>query len=463
MSLSETRTTREGRPEFKSVATKTLIEANNLDYTVPPSLSVAVQRRHIRNEAQSITYSDGRTCNIVLNSGDDYCMGKSSYLSITVQSQGGTNVGFGSGSVLNLFKTMKLYHSSGVEIERLENVNLYRRFVHKYTKSEEWFCTVGSMMGYTQNDANIYGTDLGSGPHTFVIPLSELSGFFNTGKLIPSFLLSGMRVSIDLAAASEALVGRALLTANDALSIPTSYTVSDVAIVLDATTIADVVQDKLNQTSSSSKNGTEFHWKCYSHSPKTISQASLHISAEKAVSRASRAFCIVRRTANVNKGNLDAMVPEQLDMKSYQFRLGSMFFPNKTLTNSVEFYHNAIFAFDNFSTDNQTCVPFKDFKGFDDVKHVDATAGNLATAVGSNVAIVLPSDVLYKAQGQSESAAVVALERSEGSLSGLPVSGSRSLTLDATFANSAARTIDMFLEYTKVSSSFLYDRVILKE
>jgi hypothetical protein len=425
MSFAESQTTREARPDVKSVAAKTLIEANKLEYKVPPSLSVVVQRRHIRNEAQSLEYVSGRTCNIMINSGDDYANGQTSYLVFKAESTDGDAVTWGSGSALNMIRTITFFHSSGVEIERLENLNLYSRFVHKNTKGEEWFKTVGSMMGYEYAGSKSY-EDLKTAQHTFVIPMSEISGMFNTEQLIPSYLLSGMRVSIDLAEAKVATKGT---TASSQIKI------TEAAIVLDAFTLADNIQDKLNQVSGTSKNGTEFHWQSYDHSPKTITQASLHISAEKAVSRASRAFALTRSTEYTNDGLKDSLKPEDLKLSQYQFRLGAMFFPNKTLTDSVEFYHNQTFAFGGFGHQMAT-IDYKAFEG---------KAGDGGAA------------------GDSESAAVAALERSDMTLSGLPVSGSRALTLDATYSNSGDRTVDMFLEYTKVASCFLYDRCVVKE
>jgi hypothetical protein len=449
MSFAESKTTREGAPQIKSIPTATLIEANRLDYTVPPSLSVVVQRRHVRNEAQSVQYRDGRTCNIALNSGDDYCNGRTSYFTFKFETVGAvaeSKVNFGSGSALNVIKTLTMYHSAGTEMDRLENHNLYQRFIHKYTKSSEYFCTVGSCMGYSynadgvvpaDNTNNIYEGKLETGVHTFVIPMSEINGMFDTDQLIPSYALSGMRLSIDLAHFAEALVCE---TVNSGL---TGYTISECAVVLDVMTLSDNIVDKLNQLSGSRKSGTQFYWNTYDSTPKNITQGSLHVSAEKAVSRASKAFCIARRTADVSNILKDSMIPEALTLDSYQFRLGSSFFPNKTLNDHAEMYFNTLFAFDNFHSSQQTCVPFKDFK-----------------QIGAGTT--------------SESGAVVALERSENSLSGLPISGSRALTLDATFTQSSTgnsvtdgavnnKTIDMFLIYTKVASCYLYDRIVLKE
>lgn len=411
MSLISTKTTREGKPEIKSEGMGTLLDKNGLRYRIPPSLSVTTQRRLITNPSQSQTYSSKGHVNITLNSGDDYIWGKSSYMSFNLTASAASTF---NSSALDIIKTLTIYHSSGTEIERLENVNLFRRSYDRYAYDQNYHDKKLSVAGY---DPAVYGSNLSTYTEKFIVPLNHMSGLFDTNTLLPPYLMSGMRISIDLASNEEALKAAAA----------TTYTISDVDIVLDSVTLADNVVKELNKTSAS--KGTELTWKSYEDTQKPESTQKLHISAERAVSRSNMAFMVARDLGNVQLQTADSLAPITYPVNQYQWRLGSSFFPNKKLDDKASMYKNAMYTFKSDGT-----VNYSDFK----------TDG----------------------ADNSDGITTVLLERDDAlDLSGLPVSSSRSLTLDATLDTPPASgyLINVFMTFEKVMRLFLYDKVQILE
>jgi hypothetical protein len=425
MSLMSSVTTRSGKPEVSNTPMDTLLSKNHLKYNIPPSLSVSVQRRAISNPAQSQTYNSKGKVNITSNSGDDWVWGRGSYLAFKLVASGDdTKKQFNSArsSAIDIIQTLTLYHSSGIEIERLEDVNLYHRVVDMYKYDSTYRKT--ELSATTSIDdagaqVNLPTADSGD---KFIIPLSHLSGLFDTDVLLPAYIMSGMRFSIDLSSAATALK-------SDGDGAATDYTISEVEIVLDSLTLADNVVKELNKKSASS--GTELSWVSYENTAKTITTTKLNMSADRAVSRANRAFLVARDLVDVSNADRkkDSLSPNEFKTTQYQWRLGSQFFPNKMLEHKSQMYKTALNCFKDAKQGGQ--VSFTNFK---------AAAGD-----GIMCASLERDDML--------------------DLSGLPVSSSRSLTINADFSAVDAGGVqcNLFMDFVKVAKCFLYDRIQILE
>ncbi len=447
-----------------------LQRANDLVYRLPPSLSVVTKRQQVRQFFDKDSYGDtSGTMTCRLNTGDLYVDGRRSYLTFEVIATGASAT-FGVGSALNVIREIRLTTESGVEIERITNVNLMARFRDNWMNDEGWFESVGTVAGYTPRYKydRVYATgmklgnddpiDAGSAQvilrkqkaadlnnvknkRHFVIPLSCIAGLFNQSKLLPGLgLCSGLKVDITLESFAIALVGAGA----------TGYSISRPAIVLDTYQLSDGVLKMLNQQSATSS--LEYAFDTWDTSQKAESTTALSIESKKAVSRANMAFAVSRLDAKLAVAE-DSMAAEQFLVETQQWQLACLFLPNNAVQSFIpdagyydvaEQYQNALYAWGKFADHTvPTNARYNEFTG---VTQVQTTADPPSA----------PSN-----EGKGCMACV--LERSsvlQGS--GLPLSGSRILQLRATYFTATPRTIHLFTNYTKLVRVFL-DRAIVKE
>jgi len=256
-------------------AKRGLISLNNLDYQLPPDLSIVTSRTMMEHHFHTNQYTPGQRMVCLLNSGAGYIDPQNSYLTfqLRVTHPEDARVGWGAGSAVNLFKTVQIVSRSGDEIERFEDVYRVARDMDYMQRSPAWFRTVGAMIGYNDRvspDNYIHGgrtiviheatptptpgttdswvTDLNAPKGTVynwvtyanndslngqignrvgagapvnhrlttrevLVPLSCISNFFRTtDKLIPAALASGLRIEIELNEALRPFVAQTVTT-----------------------------------------------------------------------------------------------------------------------------------------------------------------------------------------------------------------------------------------------------------
>lgn len=207
-----------------------IIEINDLVYKLESDLSVAINRTHKNNYFQQTSYDPTQTSICILNSGADYIDPRRSFLNLSVllpvtpvtaiagDPNGLTwiNAYFGpSGSVLNLIDSVVVSTRSGDELSR---VNDFGQLMYNYipwTFGFDWARTVGQEIGLGSflpgsNSNGVFTNQGGSGNGTsdvdssllynpritFQVPLYLLSPVFTYGRLLPSMLMSGMKIEI---------------------------------------------------------------------------------------------------------------------------------------------------------------------------------------------------------------------------------------------------------------------------
>ena len=201
-----------------------MLAINGLVYKLEPDLSVAVSRTHKIQFSQSQEYTNDQTMLFIVNSGADYIDPSRSWLTVDIDfpvgysiptpigvnaaataslarlpvNKGYLNFAFGpNGSVLNLIESVVVSSRSGDELSRVTN---YGQFLNTYiplTFGVDWATSIGSNIGFGsfigadhQNDKNE------SRRKRFNIPLYLLSPFFNYGRLMPSMIMSGLRIEV---------------------------------------------------------------------------------------------------------------------------------------------------------------------------------------------------------------------------------------------------------------------------
>ncbi len=217
-----------------------MIQVNDLVYKLEPDISVAVNRTHKNHFFQQSEYKSTQTSIAILNSGADYIDCRRSFLHFQVDltcaphqitqwnpwHTGGTahvtawarsaaqnrndnkiiNGYFGpNGSILNLIDTVTVATRSGDELSRVQNVALLANTTLPLIYGDDWKKTVGAMIGF--GDC-VYGKsakrDHPYASRRYSIPLYLLSPLFQYGRLMPSMLMSGLKITITWKTAAKA-------------------------------------------------------------------------------------------------------------------------------------------------------------------------------------------------------------------------------------------------------------------
>ena len=404
----------------QDVAKQGLISYNSLSYKLPPDLSVTVSRSNTNQFFSQNNYLAGGTAVNILNTGSAYIYGPNSYLAFTIINRSDGTVTFGQGTAVNLIKRLTITTRSGDVIERIDNVNVLHYITARYGHSVTW-----------QNSIQ-FGELMGKGVQPIapeaelrvVIPLSEISGLFRYQNLLPSCLMSGLRIEFEFEPALNALVGAGPTTG-------LNYELKDVVISADSYILTDLILQQLNMSASSTRLEIVINT-FFNTQASRAGNSNVNLESRKAVSRALRAFFKERPPKGIGASNVDAFASLAVSTDGIidaQVRVGSLYFPNSSLRNSNP-EHNAAELY------AMTVRSFSTLGG-------DKAVGTSLTQYKTGHAVL-----------------GVALERSTShDLAGIPISNSRVLALNATFARAPAggiaTLIDFYLEHIVLIRAFL--------
>lgn len=280
------------------------------------------------------------------------------------------------GSACNLIKSVAIYDRAGNELERVDEVGRLANLLMRWNNSEEYLKTVGgqfnnpnefdkfSSAGTQQMPqsskrklaiaadtvntvAGAYPTEvchmvpqLNGGEHAtssyrigngrkWVIPLRLLSGLFDYDQLLPSQLMSGLRIHIEWEDSELAMEPFNMNSRYAGYSY--KYEVLNCQLVCDCVKLTDSVMRELNERSAN--NGLEIvyrTWFSTSYQP-DIAAASIHLESRKAVSRAFGAFAAFYRSYAFDYDKMGRSHFETIPYmaKSWQWRAGNLYFPQQ--------------------------------------------------------------------------------------------------------------------------------------
>ncbi len=195
------------------MSTEVILHRNRMMYEVPQPVSVKTRPYDtIVQYFERQEYKPLDTMIASLDSGKYFVDPRKSYISVNVKitGTGGVSEGsFGSGSVANLFKNIRIQHKSGTQITSCQNNDVYIKARDKIEKDKFWFDTVGVQQGYV----GVPGTDwnlesiIADGLQ-YKIKLSDLHGFFKgyNDALIPPEIADGLRIELDLNSVGQAIL-----------------------------------------------------------------------------------------------------------------------------------------------------------------------------------------------------------------------------------------------------------------
>lgn len=422
---------------------------NGVGYLMPPESSIGVTRSHKRQFSQKASYTSGQEIIMDWNTGAEFVNCHRSWLNFTVKSTRDESSWGGRGSALNIIDRIVISTRSGVELSRLERANLYYAKKMRWGCSKEYVQQWGETMGFATNsfetpnpndpDSPVVPVMVPQTPKiagtAYSVPLAFLSPFFEgDGKtLLPPQIAAGLRVSITLAQDNTALV--------DGVGETPRYTVEAISMQTNVTTIVDDWQRQLNEMSAS-KGLTYAYSEIHTTSSSLgAQQTSVNIQVRKAVARALSAYTVSRVTADINLIEQDSMKSEAFDVARFQWRLGSVYFPQQPIETKVEAFYIAQNATDGGLVDCRTpnAVSFASFQA--------GTPGDSTLDDGDGIT-------------------AVSLERSDISLndvlniSGLPTNNSRALDVDIEFGAGVARTTQLYMSHVKIARAFLENVVV---
>jgi hypothetical protein len=343
---------------------------NNLSYKLPTPTSVTTNRVLKRQYFQQRKYTQGQTMISQWNTGSDLVDTKNSALVLKVKVTGpawvqgeadsGYKVDFGTGSVANLIRNIRIYHRSGTCYTNTQKLNIWRKIHDRFSKSEEWFKTVGALMGYDANinvgyrvtsDLTNIGIDRTSNIVTYMIPLDCLHPFFDPegGVFIPANMASGLRCELDPEDLAIAFQGMGA----------TSYEIDDCYFQTMNVTLMDSASASLSSVAQ--KQSLEYVFKDIFTSQNAQAQGvtQVNIDINKSVSYADTAMaCVVLDNEQIlSRNSLDTFFFEG----KWDFTLGSNHYPNVKCDDKVLSYHNALLAFDKLKDKNGCITTLTDF------------------------------------------------------------------------------------------------------
>jgi hypothetical protein len=409
---------------------ESLLQVNKLLYKMPPQIGIASERKYVTDFFQQSTYNNGETMVLDAQTGSSFIDGRNSYIRLQVTPNLAGD--FATGSSVNIIARIVVRSRTGRELCRLEDANLFTKYMQRYHCPKDWFDTAGPSQGYA--DANLAdATTLGSrgkglsvmtGGVVFVIPMSIIP-FYDQERLIPPQIQEGIRIELSLDSPANAFAASG--------GAVTSYTVTNPECHWDSITLADQFRRKVAEMAA--KQGLNLLHHEQFHTLVQNSSTQFNFDVKKAASKALKCRVISRATAVINAGLVDSMASELYQYTRQQSHIGAVYYPNQPLETNVftqagnnESYYNTLSAMDKLKCWNSCAV------------------SNFSYQSGSSLASGLPNDAMI----------ATCLNKSQVSnKDGMVVNNSRALLYDITFGGIAvSRRLDVYLEHLRAVKVF---------
>lgn len=398
--------------EEKGDSIEKLLDVNDLVYMMPKNLSLASARNVKEYVAQKSSYASTESSVIItIQSGAQYVNWAASHLRFFLditKNQNTVSTTWGKGSAFNLFREVIITSRSGQEICRLDRCNVYRLHKDRLHMSDEELASVGSLMGY---DVDVVSGTNAPATTEWIIPMCKIAGCFDSKKLMPNWLASGLRIELRLETPATAFFAGA-----DTVN---SYTIVDPRVACDTFHLNDAAMKKLNEISA--RNGLEYVFQATHAVSDNFTTSQTTVDVNKAVSRALGCMAVSRQIDDIGATAVDSLKSETFDVDQSQFRLGSQYFPHQPLESLAEHYWNTLYTTEKLKSSHPSSVSLADYQ--------------------SDYGVITTN-----------------LERSNIlALSGLPINNSMTLSLDARFASPivAGRQLTLFLEHVVVAKIFV--------
>jgi hypothetical protein len=424
-----------------------LAEINRLVYLRPSNSALISQRTFKTYNAANLVAQLGSTIQAIMNSGSDYVYGPTSYMRVEFTAGGNVKWGF-NGSIMNIFRNLRITHSSGESLENILNIDVLSAIKLFYENRNDDWQKLYPLLAFKDKNDN---ASIPNGTYVACIPLSLLSGIFaRSDQYIPSSLMSGLKIELDLNSGANCLF---------------DGTITDIkpTFVLDSCVLYDAIQKQLMaQQSDIAQSGLQFTYSSVFNSANEYvagTAVGVNLDVQQSASLTEKVVAVFRR--NVDRKNKQFYVFAPV-VTNLQYRLGALYLPQQPLrlgaagaaTTSAaqkqqeEAYSTTLIAYDDWT--HQYASTF--------VRGVNVTPFDFRGG------LVTDDTKLEYADPQPCAAYAVTLERSASglSLSGESTNNSRLLNLSATLCvpdgSASAATypggaqVQLYLSYTKVAN-----------
>jgi hypothetical protein len=316
-------------------------------------------------------YASETTMTFTMSSGKYFVDPDKSYLDIDVGVAGGgvsaLQVNFGTGSALNLFNGIRIYHRSGVQITHSLNTDLWSKAKQNITKDAFWFSSQGKVQGYVTSPTTDFlwtKTQTEFEVHKFKIKLVDLHPFFKgtDDKILPPQIADGLRIELDLNPKYRAFFG---VAGSSAIS---DYEIQNPNI---QTALVDVQPSASDLTNDiANKRGVEWTFNDVHMTTITIgtNENNFNVPVEKAVSSAQNILTFSRIRDSDNSLLEDShKYTEPINTAtagaetSWNYRVGNVLYPfRRKVSSQVDSYTTLLDAFNWQYGTNLTFDKWKD-------------------------------------------------------------------------------------------------------
>jgi len=330
--------------------------ASKLGYGIPRDTSVVVNRTTKTYQFLHSTYQPGDIATCTFPTGTDYVDTHRSFLVFEFNNEDDAKspeeMLFGvHGSACNVIRDIAVYARSGEELCRIEDFNLLQNMVLPLKYDRDWFTHQGGGMWY--------GDRIYANSQSCLIPMYILSPLFNTRRLLPAALVSGMRIEITLDDAAKVTYGydTQAIQPVDA----TNYSISSARFGLETVKLSDGIRRAMDEIIST--NGIELVYTGWHHEwlePGHGMIGETNMTIKGTFARALRAFARLRPRENGTE--LNSIHPEgQRDSfrgecvypyNKHQWRLGERYYPDTPFLFTrpvLESYTHVLNAYQRFS------------------------------------------------------------------------------------------------------------------
>lgn len=308
----------------------TILKANGLHYQMPKNLSVIELRtQNVYRADGNASASGGQILRCTLQTGSAYVDPKESYVTFKWALTGGANdaeVTHSNIGALACFNGVRLISRSGVEIYRVTDLDLFLSRWLPATKPREWWSSrAASFNGaYSDTKGDPSSTKyLSNGTmYSAAFPLELLMGPFAQHKLIPSHLISGATIELQVNPSAK--------TAFKYTKDPTTahIVISDFEVHASICTLSESSERSLDRVAS--VNGLEVFFSGISTGTTGSTNDYNEIPITKACSRASFLFTVFRLTSDIAAHDKDSYAsPAGNFFGLAQLRHGSIYMPTQ--------------------------------------------------------------------------------------------------------------------------------------
>lgn len=204
-----------------------------------------------------------------------------------------------------------------------------------------------------------------------IIPLSAISGVWDTDQLSPSFLMAGARLDLTLQNHQQVWQVRSRADPSSAPNVITAnnynYTLRNAKIVLETITFTDAVLRSISMTSANV--GLEIPFIAMHSVTAPINTDDMSVQINRGLSRANLIVArVYPNTADDNSDRcctIDSVSSYFINpaAQGWQVKLGAEFMPAIPIRDGPALYHATQVAFGNWKADRRNTVTMEDYLG----------------------------------------------------------------------------------------------------